>query len=357
VGPVEALSPYWHPVAWAADLAGSPMATTLLGRRLVLWRGVDGQPVAAADRCPHRGTALSLGTVDVAGCLTCPYHGWTFEASGACSTVPQLGPGATIPARARLEPFVCQERHGLVWTCLTEPVADIPEFPEYLDPGYRHVRCAPYRWSTSPERMLENFTDFGHLGYLHDGLLGTRDDLVVPEHRVDNSGRALHYELTMSVPDPKARFAVADLAGALGRQTNRYRLTLPYAIHLACTYEDTGSHRTLFFVVQPHGDGSCTGYCYQSRDFDLDGDDRTYAAFQDLLAEQDRVIVESQQPAEIPEDLRRELHLPFDRVAVAYRRAMAALYRGNDLGDTDQSESDRRTAVGVARGSPTEVRP
>ena len=36
--------------------------------------------------------------------------------------------------------------------------------------------------------MVENFTDFGHLGYLHDGLLGTNDDLVVPAHRVEHDG-------------------------------------------------------------------------------------------------------------------------------------------------------------------------
>jgi vanillate O-demethylase monooxygenase subunit len=222
----------------------------------------------------------------------------------------------------------CQERHGLVWVCLGVPVGDVPEFPEYGDPTYRHVTCAPYRWRTSPERMVENFTDFGHLGYLHDGLLGTRDDLVVPAHRVEDVGGALHYTLKMQVPNTNDRFAVTDIGGDRGLQTNRYVLTLPYTIHLACTYEGTGSHRTLFFAVQPHGDGTCTGYCYQSRDFDLGGDDDAYARFQEVLAEQDRPIVESQLPAELPLALTEELHLSFDRVAVAYRRAMARLLGG-----------------------------
>ena len=42
-----------------------------------------------------------------------------------------------------------------------------------------------------------------------------------------------------------------------------------------------------------------------------------------MLAEQDRPIVESQLPAELPLDLADELQLPFDRVAIAYRRGMA----------------------------------
>jgi phenylpropionate dioxygenase-like ring-hydroxylating dioxygenase large terminal subunit len=316
---------HWYPVGWSADVTGDPREVLLLGTRVVVWRNSAGAAMAALDRCPHRGTALSLGYVDETGCLVCPYHGWRYDGSGACVQVPQLAPGTAVPARAHLFIMPSQERHGLVWVCLADPVAGVAAFPEFDDPGYRHVRCAPYRWRTSPERMVENFTDFGHLGYLHDGLLGTKDDLVVPAHRVDDGGGALHYALSMQVPNTNDRFAVTDVSGERGMQTNRYVLTLPYTIYLSCTYKDTGSHRALFFSVQPHGDGTCTGYCYQSRDFDLDGDDDAYALFQQVLAEQDRPIVESQLPVELPLVLTEELHLSFDRVAIAYRRAMATL--------------------------------
>ncbi len=319
------LAGHWHPVAWAAELGNGPSQVVLLGERVVVWRDANGGVVAAVDRCPHRGTALSLGKVDERGCLVCPYHGWRFDAAGSCVAIPQLAAEAPVPARARLTTLCCEESAGLVWVCLSDPVAERPEFPEFGDPTYRHVRCSTYRWVTSPERMVENFTDFGHLGYLHDGLLGSIDDLVVPPHRVAQVGGELHYVLSMQVPNTNDRFAVTDVKGRRGVQTNRYVLTLPYAVHLQCTYEDTGAHRTLFFVAQPHGDGTCTGFCYQSRDFDLDGDDEPYARFQEVLAEQDRTVVESQVPGEVPLGPSEELHLPFDRVAVAYRRAMAAL--------------------------------
>ena len=42
-----------------------------------------------------------------------------------------------------------------------------------------------------------------------------------------------------------------------------------------------------------------------------------------MLAEQDRPVVESQRPEELPLDIADELHLRFDRVAVAYRKALA----------------------------------
>jgi phenylpropionate dioxygenase-like ring-hydroxylating dioxygenase large terminal subunit len=320
----EPLRRYWHPVGWASDLGSEPTGTVLLDERVVLWRTGDGSVHAAEDRCLHRGTALSLGSVD-GDCLVCPYHGWRFGTDGACVAIPQFAADATIPARARIISFRCRERYGLLWVALEDPVADIPDFPEWGDPAYRHVECPPYTWSSSAPRMVENFTDFGHLGWLHDGYLGTKDDLVVPPHTVTDAGGELHYSLTMSVPNTNGEFAVTDLSGDRGTQTNTYVLTLPHVIWLQCTYHDSGSHRTLFFAAQPRTATESTGYCYQSRDFDLGGADQPYADFQDLLAEQDRAIIESQDPRELPLLLTEELHLPFDRVAIAYRRALRRL--------------------------------
>ena len=45
-----------------------------------------------------------------------------------------------------------------------------------------------------------------------------------------------------------------------------------------------------------------------------------------MIFGQDSRVVESQRPEQVPFDLSEELHLKFDAVAVAYRRAM------NDLG-------------------------
>jgi phenylpropionate dioxygenase-like ring-hydroxylating dioxygenase large terminal subunit len=322
--PLAALRPYWHPVGWASALGDEPMATVLLGERLVIWRTAGGAVHAAEDRCLHRGTALSLGSVEK-DCLVCPYHGWRFDPGGACVEIPQLPADATIPSRARIVGHRCQVRHGLVWVALDEPVAAVPDFPEFDDPGYRHVECPPYTWVSSAARMVENFTDFGHLGWLHDGYLGTRDDLVVPPHSVTDSGGELRYSLTMNVPNTNDEFPVTDVAGDRGAQTNTYVLSLPHAIWLQCTYHDSGTHRTLFFAAQPRTATESTGYCYQSRDFDLDGADQPYADFQELLAEQDRPIIESQDPRELPLVLTEELHLPFDRVAIAYRRALRRL--------------------------------
>jgi phenylpropionate dioxygenase-like ring-hydroxylating dioxygenase large terminal subunit len=323
LGDGDPLLDWWHPVGWAHEVGTEPYGTVLLGRGIVVWRDDEGVAHCFRDLCLHRGTALSLGAVEK-GELVCPYHGWTYGSDGRCTKIPQLPAEQPIPAGAKAISFQCEERYGLIWVCLGTPRADIPEFPEWSDPAYRHVPCAPYTWKTGAARMVENFTDFGHLGYLHDGLLGVKEDLVVPPHRVDTTGHELRYALSMTVPNTNSEFAVTDVSGELGMQTNTYVLSLPYAIHLQCTYTDNDTHRTLFFVAQPRSDEECTGYCFQSRDFDLGGADAPYAEFQEVLAEQDRPVVESQKPEELPLDLADELHLRFDRVAVAYRKALAA---------------------------------
>ena len=194
----EPLLRWWHPVAWAHDVGTEPYGTVLLGRGIVIWRDAGGSPRCFRDLCLHRGTALSLGSVD-GGRLVCPYHGWAYEPDGRCSRIPQLPPDQAIPAGARAVAFRCEERHGLIWACLAppevEPAAAIPDFPEYRDPAFRHVPIPAYTWRTSAPRMLENFTDIGHLAWLHDGLLGSKDDTVVPPHSVQARGTELHYSL------------------------------------------------------------------------------------------------------------------------------------------------------------------
>jgi Rieske [2Fe-2S] domain len=56
----RSLRRYWHPVLYADDLGDRPQQVTLLDERIVIIR-LAGEIRAFADRCAHRGTAVSLG--------------------------------------------------------------------------------------------------------------------------------------------------------------------------------------------------------------------------------------------------------------------------------------------------------
>jgi phenylpropionate dioxygenase-like ring-hydroxylating dioxygenase large terminal subunit len=81
--------------------AAEPAAVVIDGQRSVVWTGADGSVRVALDQCPHRRAPLSKGTV-VDGELRCPYHGWRFDGTGACTFIPALGPDGHIPPKARL---------------------------------------------------------------------------------------------------------------------------------------------------------------------------------------------------------------------------------------------------------------
>jgi phenylpropionate dioxygenase-like ring-hydroxylating dioxygenase large terminal subunit len=52
----------WYVANWAHDLQDEPLAQTILGENVVLWRGADGDVRAAEDVCPHRATICSAAT-------------------------------------------------------------------------------------------------------------------------------------------------------------------------------------------------------------------------------------------------------------------------------------------------------
>ena len=80
-----------------------------------------------------------------------------------------------------------------------------------------------------------------------------------------------------------------------------------------------------FFASQPVAADRCAGYVIIGRNYNADQPDQVIRDFEDTIFGQDQVVVESQRPERVPFDLAAELHLRFDAVAVAYRRAMRDL--------------------------------
>jgi phenylpropionate dioxygenase-like ring-hydroxylating dioxygenase large terminal subunit len=318
---LRALRACWHPVAFASELRDQPASADLLGEPLVLWRGSDGTPHAMSDVCIHRGTALSLGRVS-GDEIVCPYHAWRYGADGRCTAIPQLADPTRVPAKARLAAFRALERYGLIWVALAEPRWPLPEVPELEDGSWAVVTAGPYRWQCDAARQVENFTDFGHFPWVHPGLLGDPDRPVVPRHEVLTDGHVLHYTIVRPEAPNSDDFPVFgnDQAGPPER-SSRYELHLPYTIALRLGW---GGERGMvyFFASQPLGPDRCAGYVVIGRNYNLDQSDNVIRDFEDTIFGQDQVVVESQRPERVPFDLAAELHLKFDAVAVAYRKAM-----------------------------------
>jgi methylxanthine N1-demethylase len=318
----QAMRYFWHPVMYASALREQPVAVTLLGEQLVVAR-MAGAARCFLDLCPHRGTALSLGEVE-GDQLRCPYHGWTYGPDGVCSSIPSRF-GAVIPSRARTRAFPVQEKNGLIWVSLVDdPKLPVPDFPQFGDPAFRVIEVPVYEWRTSAPRRIENFIDVSHLAWVHDGVLGDHNRPEVPDHEVTREDTCIRFVYT-GQEESTAIGKNQSLGGEEGTFVSalHYFLFMPNTVLIEQPMP--GGHMyALFFSVCPEGPTSLRNFTFMARDYGLDDievGDRDMLDYNDLVIGQDRPVVESQRPEQLPFDLSGELHIRgVDRASLEYRK-------------------------------------
>ncbi|MGQ0502769.1 MAG: Rieske 2Fe-2S domain-containing protein [Panacagrimonas sp.] len=307
----------WHPVLAADRLApGQHQAAQLLGHELLLWRGSDGELHAWEDRCPHRGTRLSLGQVD-GNAVVCRYHAWRFGADGACQLVPAQ-PGAPLPGRG-VHRFAACEAHGLVWVCLGNAHRAVPPFPEYADSQLRKLVCGPYAVAASGPRIVENFLDMAHFGTVHDGILGDAAHRDVRPYAVqtltDEYGAQSLHATRCIAWQPRTN----SLAHAGSEVEYAYRVLRPLtAVLTKLPQAQQGFREAISLHVQPLGETASQVWFVLALT-DLGQTDEAMRAFQNTIFMQDLPILENQVPARLPLDPRAEVSVACDRLSLAYR--------------------------------------
>ncbi|HEY9663892.1 MAG TPA: aromatic ring-hydroxylating dioxygenase subunit alpha, partial [Allocoleopsis sp.] len=180
---------FWYPVVPMHELAEAPKAFQLLGQPIVLWLDATGKPAAVRDRCCHRSAQLSCGKV-VNGNITCPYHGWQFDAEGACVHVPQVQ--GTISSSYKVEAFHCMEQYGYAWVCLGEPLMEIPIIPEATDPNYRLIHEFYEPWNCAGLRVMENEMDTAHPTFVHTQTFGSEEHPVPDSLEITETTSGIH---------------------------------------------------------------------------------------------------------------------------------------------------------------------
>ena len=324
---IHGLRSYWHPVATSEKLLpDKPLGVVLLDERIVIWRA--GERLAAfRDLCIHRGTALSRGWIE-GECLVCPYHGWAYAGDGACVRIPALGPGASIPRKARaLGVYHVQERYGLVWVCLGSPAAAIPALPEIEDSDYHTFLWGSDVWETSAARLVENFIDASHFPYVHPGLNATADNPVLPAFEVQRTADELRFETRFTAPTSNTFQGPTALASyaAFTEGRRQYRVVRPFTAQAIRPMPD-GTRQLVSVIASPITDKRSCYFLFSSRNFALDQPDTHFRALISTIMEQDRAIVETQRPEELPLDLREELHLRGpDAGTLAYRQLLGEI--------------------------------
>ncbi len=304
----------WFAAAWSREVViGRPVARALLGMDVVLWRSSEAVH-CWRDLCIHRGAKLSLGTAN-AECLTCPYHAWEYDTSGQCVKIPAQ-PDVAPPQKARAQAFDAVDRYGIVWVRLAETTSsvasDLPQFAFAEEPGVRTILAGPYRFRALGPRVIENFFDVAHLGIVHAGLLGVPERVTMEDYEVAMTTQGPEASnIRIWQPDP-------DGTGQSAMVTYRYWAAGPLTAGLEKLHGE--QKFGIFLQVAPIDAESCEARMVIAMNYGHEIPEPDVVAFQDKVAAQDKVIVESQRPELLPLDLREELHLRSDRMAIAYRK-------------------------------------
>jgi phenylpropionate dioxygenase-like ring-hydroxylating dioxygenase large terminal subunit len=319
---------FWHPVILSSELQEAPRAVVLCEQALVAVR-LEGEICVFNDLCAHRGTALSLGAIVNEGTeLRCAYHGWQYNKEGVCTLVPQR-PELSSHMRARVRKFNACERYGMVWVCLEdEPRFDIPAFPEYDDPTFRKVFLTCSDWACSAPRRTENYCDLGHFAFVHDGYLGDITRPAVPDHEVWREDSAVRMRATYVEPAGTGRYDSLGMTGEVETLVN-WTIDMPLNVRNVARMQN-GFANILYFHPTPISPKVTRNFTVAARNYSTDEESMRAEVieFNDIVYEQDRPIVESQRPEELPEDLSYELHVKgVDSFHLTYRRFLLDIAR------------------------------
>lgn len=307
----------WIVACKAEDVGEKPLQVIIMGERVVIYRNEEGV-YALKDLCVHRGAALSLGCVKD-GNLVCPYHGWEYNSEGACTKIPQLPEGKSIPKKAKAEKYGCMEKYGFVWVNLENSDSELFSYKEANDPTFHDVLWGPQTVGAKPPRIVENFLDVGHLAFVHEGFLGEQTHPEIGDYKVHQGEDSLYSdEIAIYQPDP-------DGSGKPKYVYYTYEILRPLTVRFTKVDKESGHHMAILLTILPEEEEKSTAYGILSFNYETGTTDKEIVTFQDMIFSQDKPIVENQKPEDLPLDLQVELSLVCDRMSIAYRQYLTKL--------------------------------
>jgi phenylpropionate dioxygenase-like ring-hydroxylating dioxygenase large terminal subunit len=322
----------WYVAARSAEVGPAPVRSRMLGVDFVLFRDGTGSVHCLSDVCCHRGGALHRGQVNVSeahgACIACPYHGWEFNAAGACVKIPALGDDITIPKRARIDSYPVTERMGLVWVFLGDAAADdrpaIPDwFEPYLTAPDRRVVTYDYVYTdVNWIRLGENSVDTSHPAFVHKAF-GNR---LSPKANIVPITETPY---GATVTRERAAPPIGQKSGAMqkilpaDRKTTRVTLQFSMVGLTEMLYQEmtTEISQVLFSARTPIDEFNTKSYGFQARNFLLEPDEdaeRLKGLFQAIREDHD--IVRFVKPKLTPKSTTDEFLIESDGMELTFRR-------------------------------------
>jgi phenylpropionate dioxygenase-like ring-hydroxylating dioxygenase large terminal subunit len=339
---------FWHAVMPLSHLAqGKPMPFRLLGEDIVLFLDGQGQPAALKDRCCHRTAKLSKGRC-VDGALQCGYHGWTYNGAGRVIRIPQYDEGRAIPADYCTPSYRCTARYGYAWVALEEPIAPIPEVPEFGAPGWRTIFQFYESWATSPMRALENSFDNSHFSFVHQATFGVAAQPKPSKYQLVEQDGGFFAETVIAATNPPAFHRVSGTTEPITQRHMRNAYYLPFSRRLDIEYP-SGVRHVIINCFTPVDDGHLQLAQWLFRnDTEADCPEQLLIDFDHVITREDKDILEATDPDALVDTRRRgvEFSMDSDRPGMLIRKQLMEL-----LAAHGEHEVHRGNLAGSAPGA------
>jgi len=327
-----ALDHAWHPLCRSSEVTSTPASFTLMGVPYVAYRTTDDALCVFVDQCPHRKAPLSLGTCEGAT-LRCQYHGWSFDAEGACVDIPSLGPNAALPPRARLSaPAAVAESHGMVFIAPKTPLMELPALGAYHDPSFERGDLAPITTRGNAGLLADNFLDMAHFAFVHTGTFGAGEATEVGPYDLERDGFGFSAVYEHDFANREDPAVAAGTRALIQRRRLTYRYSAPFHLELALDFVDAGGTNVIGFFLVPVDDETVTIYSSIWRN-DLKGStERMQEAidFEVAVVEEDLRLQSRFHDLALPLDLTDEVHVKADKTTIELRRILRDLLEAAD---------------------------
>jgi len=164
----EYLRRFWQPVAFARDLAETPLRVRILGEDLVAFRDRGGRTGLLHLHCAHRGASLEYG-IPVERGLRCCYHGWVYAVDGRCLDTPGEPPGSRLGERVWQGAYPTLEFAGLIFAYLgpSDRKPAFPRYDSYEIAGHTLIPAAKFTLPCHWLQVKDNSMDPVHTAFLH----------------------------------------------------------------------------------------------------------------------------------------------------------------------------------------------
>jgi phenylpropionate dioxygenase-like ring-hydroxylating dioxygenase large terminal subunit len=320
----------WYVAALTSELSERPIARTILGEHVAMYRNSSGQLVAVADTCPHRGYPLSLGTV-VDDVLVCGYHGFTFDCQGVCVAVPGQD---RIPTRLSVRTYPLVEQGCWVWIWMDHGEAEqskLPPTPWMTDSDNWSVVAGVAKIDAAFGLLVDNLLDLSHETFLHNGSIGTPEVATTPiEVEVDDELRVVNvYRHMVDVECPPFYSDTTGLKGKVDRWQDKLNSrSAPVGEPPMPNGSDSHAfHMKIFYGLTPSTESSVYDFWVLARDFCVGDDvvDRLLEKMQSAVVQEDVDALNILQQRINDGQEMTEVSVKIDRGGLAARHMLAQL--------------------------------